>query len=247
MASVRSAPWNQMVRRLLAEDGLTLQELRLAMAIGSETYGWYREEASVGRNRLREAAKLDGRSFDRAVSSLCDRGLLEVVRGSRGRGKRALYRLLSEVPSTLEASNGISSDGFAVAEPARPPAVKRPQRGAQVAPTTAPLQRRVIDTFRAHGGNLEYGDNRPALLRQVKQLAKNGVPESVILAAAAELGRQRAFGGFLKQTADDLIEAGGACQWHGVRSGLSGEQLGECGCRACGEWAAAMTTAGIVA
>lgn len=249
-ADGKRSDWNPALRAIVALT-LTASEQRLAMVLVTQTCGYYRREAKVGQDLLRREARLDGRNFGRAVARLQTLGLLRVTPGKRGRGHRSTYELIFDreetepAPDTEPVQNTTATKPLAVSGPASRTSKKR--NAVQAAKASPTLQAQAIDAFRSHGGNLEYGQSRVALAAQVKQLTKRGVSDDVILAAAAELGRQHGFGGLLKQTADYLIERGGPCMWDGRRSGVDPRYLRECGCAGCIEWAEVLEPAGVAA
>ena len=86
--------WNRYVNALLAADGLTVAEHRLALAIMRLLPGWRRDEADLGDRLLRKTSHLDGRSFARARAGLVDKRLLVYTPGSSGRtARRSHYAL----------------------------------------------------------------------------------------------------------------------------------------------------------
>jgi hypothetical protein len=103
------------------------------------------------------------------------------------------------------------------------------------------LVRLAIAAYQEAGGSLELAEWRGALARQANSLRKAGVAVRAVLAAAAQLGQERAFPGYLSQRAKALVAAGGPCSWDGLdRSRLKAEQLAACPCRRCAEWQAFM-------
>jgi hypothetical protein len=242
-----ASDWN-MFHELVGRSRLNATEARLASAIARCLLGWNKREAPIGRARLLEFAPMDKRSFDRAVAGLVAKGVIAVGAGSRGRGHRTTYAILldSEKAATQRPLPPLEK-----AAPERPnrPVVKgrsggtekaapqRPRRGLSKGRDTDTLQTRTFDAYLASGGSLEIDQWRGALAQQATSLAKKGVDEGVILAAARELGRSRDFPGFLTQTAERLAANGGPCRWDGLdREALTAGQLGECHCRLCGQW-----------
>jgi hypothetical protein len=82
------------MERILAEDDLTVAELRLAIALARLLPGWRRTEARLGIRLIRHTARLDGRSFERARQGLVQRGILTFTPGKVGRGHAGLYSFL---------------------------------------------------------------------------------------------------------------------------------------------------------
>ena len=69
--------WHEQV---LAQRGLTVYELRLALALSREILGWNGREGLVGRELLMGTAGIrDVRSFQKARDGLAERGLIEYV------------------------------------------------------------------------------------------------------------------------------------------------------------------------
>src|SRR5438309_43530 len=85
--------WNRLLDRLLAED-LTVAEHRLALALARSLLGWQRLGGPLGEQLLRERARFDGRTFERARDGLIAKGILSYESGGRGRGKRSTYTLI---------------------------------------------------------------------------------------------------------------------------------------------------------
>jgi hypothetical protein len=113
----------------------------------------------------------------------------------------------------------------------------RKNTAAASPPSDDAIQTKAAQAYLEVGGSLELVEWRGALVRQAGQLAAKGFAEHVILGAAAALGRERAFPGYLSQYATEFAEKGGPCSWEGLdRSRLTAAQLGECSCRLCGEW-----------
>jgi hypothetical protein len=107
---------------------MTVAEHKLLLAIGRALLGWRRTGAHLGRRYLRDLARLDGRTFERARDGLVERGLLHYTPGKPGRGGRGYYafpwaaeKAAPGRPFT-EAGKGRSG----VAENAAP---QRPRRG----------------------------------------------------------------------------------------------------------------------
>jgi len=251
-----ASDWNRLLERLLAEEGLTVAELRLALALARLLLGWKRSSAPLGRALLRQTAGLDGRTFERTLASLVRRGLVQVEPGRIGKGNRAVYTL-NLLPEKAALQRPIEQVEKAVPQRPKEPvakgrsndtqkaALQRPRKGRGKGRTSPPatptgektLQTLAIDAYVSHGGSLELDHYCGALVRQVKTLHDRGVPEHVILAAAAQLGRERGFPGYLAQTADELQAHGGPCQWDGLdRSRLTATQLADCDCHACNAW-----------
>ena len=99
--------WNRLIERLLAEDDLTIAELRLALALARLLPGWRRPEARLGRQMLRDVARLDGRDFERARDGLVRRGLLDYTPGKPGRGNRGNYSLLPWIDEKRPLHSGL--------------------------------------------------------------------------------------------------------------------------------------------
>jgi len=221
--------WNRLTERLLDAE-LTVAGYRLALAIARYTIGYPKNDNRVGQKLLRELAQMDGRTFERALDELQEKGLLHHEPGKRGPGNRGLYELMLD-PNEKAA-------------PARPKAERKRGRtaGAKTAAsksTENTLQTRVIDAYRAGGGSLELAEWRGAIVRQAKTLSKRGTDEVLIVDAARALGRERTFPGYLPQKVEELERSGGLCRWEGLdQSKLTDAQLAECDCRTCEEWRA---------
>ena len=72
-----ASDWNRLLERILAASPpLTANEYRLALAIARSTLGFRRRSNDVGEKLLRDLARLDGRSFQRARTGLTEAGLL---------------------------------------------------------------------------------------------------------------------------------------------------------------------------
>jgi hypothetical protein len=256
--------WNLWMDRLLAER-LTVAEHRLALALARQLLGWKTRRGPLGRVVLLETSGLDRRTFQRALSGLAEKGLVDVEKGRPGRGNRSTYTLLladsvngaeerpfagkkkgrSSAPFSMNGhpEKGRSSAPFTARKNG---AVERPRR-ERTKPKTKPfpaaeppvktIQAQVIEAYSGAGGSLEVDEWRGALVRQAKTLTERGLAASLIVTAARELGRERAFPGHLTKTAESLAASGGPCAWRGLQRGsLTPEQLAECSCGACAEW-----------
>jgi replicative DNA helicase len=264
-ARLMASDWNLWMERLLSQK-LTVAEHRLALAFGRLLLGWKTRTRALGRFALAETAGLDRRTFQRALNGLVDKGLVVVLEpGRRGRGNRATYGLVLETekgagerPFAVE-KKGAQERSFqgkrrrekgVVQRPFRAQengALQRPRKGKPKTLKTLPaakppgktIQTQAIEAYLAAGGGLELNGNRDVLVRHVKTLASRGVAERIILAAARELGRERAFPGYMLQRAAALQEAGGPCRWKGLsHAALTVDQLRECDCSKCSEWLA---------
>jgi hypothetical protein len=249
-----ASDWNTWMERMLAAD-LTRDEMRLAIALARLTLGWNRTENELGERLLRELAGLHGRSNERARSGLVAKGLIQYTPGEAGRGHRSRYVLiLAEMPAVARVFTGSEKPAVARAFPAERkarkiapenPAVARARKGKgrgknipPAAPTEKTIQTKALEAYLAHGGSLELDGWRGALTRHAKTLVERGTDERTILAAAADLARQRAFPGYLTQRADEILATGGPCAWEGTkRAALTVPQLEECGCPRCAEYA----------
>ena len=118
--------WNRYLEALLATDGLTVAEHRLALALMRLIAGYRLDERPLGDRLLRRTARLDGRSFARARTGLVAKGLLRYQHDGR---KRTHYALLYPCPP---------HSGQGVTAPQRS-ALPAPQR----APVTAPQRARI--------------------------------------------------------------------------------------------------------
>ncbi len=99
----------------------------------------------------------------------------------------------------------------------------------------------ALTAYTGAGGSLDRAEWRTALERHAATQGRRDVRIEIVLAAAEQLGREREFPGYLSQRVAAIVEAGGVCQWHGmVRRGLTREQLLECGCKLCTDWARAL-------
>ncbi len=252
-----ASDWNLFLDRLL-EHKLTVAEYRLATALMRLLLGWNRESAYLGQRLIRERASLDGRSFDRALSGLIEKGLLDVTPGKRGRGNRTLYRLvLGDVEKPAPARAEEEREKPAPAR-AKTPGVKARSHGKKSplhsghagleagvktsggTSQTPTLQTRAFDVYLGAGGSLTLERERGALARSVTAQVKSGTAESEILAACRDLGRRREFPGLLKQRIAEIDERGGPCEWETLnRAGLTLAQLELCECAKCAEWATA--------
>jgi len=232
-----------MLERVLAAPRLTSAEHRLVLAIARETLGWRRRRARIGERRLRKLASLDGRTLERAREGLVEAGLVKFTPGRPGRGNAAQYELIldGEMPALTRA---FSADVKARSHGTKKPALARAHIGSKGKTTqqTLSIETKTVEAYLAAGGSLELAEWRGALARSAAGLAKRGTSETLILAAARQLGRERAFPGYLKQRAEQLEAEGGACSWHGLdRSRLTAAQLSECECARCAEWLAFAT------
>jgi len=246
--------WNACLERLLAAD-LTNEEHRLALTLMRLLLGWRKTSDRLGEQLIRETAGLHGRSIERARAGLVSKGLILYQPGSPGRGHGAVYslRLDEETPAGARAiretetpalERAISSDVNPRAQSTETPALERgpigrKERTSGASAPTPTIQTQAVDAYRGSGGTLTLERERGALARQTTQLAKAGVPDHIILAAARDLGRTHDFPGLLKQRAAEIQARGGPCKWDGLdRSALTLAQLEQCDCRACDEWAA---------
>jgi hypothetical protein len=263
--------WNRWLDAVLAAPKLTANESLLAIALSRLLLGWNKTEGYLGEELIRQTAgSMHGRTFERARAGLVEKGLLRYEPGSVGKGNRSHYALILEPaqkPAPARANDPLQKPAAARANttaqkpaPARgkqpsskardsdaqKPAPARGRRGRKVNtfPDLQPLVAKAIDAYRGHGGSLELADRKAALIGQVTNLARNGTDEPTILSACADLGRTRTFPGHLKQRADQITAEGGPCHWHHDRRGLTAQQLLQCGCPRCNQWADTITTAG---
>jgi hypothetical protein len=88
-----ASDWNTAVERLLAAD-LTAEEHQLGLALVRETIGYRVRARAVGQQKLRDLARLHGRSFDRARKGLVAKRVVRVTPGRGGRGNRDSYEIL---------------------------------------------------------------------------------------------------------------------------------------------------------
>ena len=96
----------------------------------------------------------------------------------------------------------------------------------------------ALTAYTGAGGVLDRPEWRPALERHALTQGRKDVPLELVVVAAERLGREREFPGYLGQRVAALVEAGGVCHWRGMhRHGLTREQLLECGCKLCLDWA----------
>jgi DNA-binding transcriptional ArsR family regulator len=110
-----------------------------------------------------------------------------------------------------DRTRGAGTDGTSDSGTACPAPTKTKTKETGPAPLAL-----AFDAYLAAGGSLELGEWRGALARQATSLLRNGVDPVVVRAAAAALGRERAFPGYLKQRAESLQAAGGPCTWEGL-------------------------------
>lgn len=256
--------WNGWMEAVCAAD-LTVAEHRLAAALGREILGWRKTSDRIGARRLRELARLDGRTFERARQGLVEKGLLRYIPGKVGRGGRGYYELLEtadperpiEGPEKTAVERAIRTEEKTAPERAiarsvkdrsqstKKTALQRSRSGskgknsAQSADTD--FRRAAFDAYLSTGGSLLLERERGALARSVTALLKAGVDETTILAACRDLGRERAFPGLLKQRVQEINDRGGPCDNEGLdRSRMTAAQLNACGCTRCEEWITAL-------
>jgi hypothetical protein len=235
-----ASDWNRLLERLL-EAPLTVNEYRLAIAIARQTLGYRRREGDIGRKHLQKLSGVtDGRGFARALEGLVEAGIVSYTSGGRGRGRRSHYELL--LGQEKSRSRAAFSDGEKMplsrtkkAAPARP--LRGNRREKQPSKRSNKITTKAAEAYLEAGGSLDLDEWRGALVRQASTLAKRGVSERTILAAAHKLGRERGFPGYLAQRAEAIEESGGPCSWEGLdHSRLTIEQLGECACKRCSDW-----------
>jgi hypothetical protein len=239
--------WNRWLDAVLAAPKLTANESLLAIALGRLLLGWNKTEGYLGEELIRQTAgSMHGRTFERARAGLIEKGLLRYEPGSVGKGNRSHYALILEPAQKPAPARGKQPRSKARDSDDQKPAPARGRRGRNVntSPDLQPLVAKAIDAYRGHGGSLELADRKAALIGQVTNLARNGTDEPTILSACADLGRTRTFPGHLKQRADQITAEGGPCHWHHDRRGLTAQQLLQCGCPRCNQWADTITTAG---
>lgn len=251
--------YNKIHERILAAE-LDQNELRLAIAFTRCLLGWKRNggipnEGRLGRAHLMATARIsDKRTFARAFTTLENVGLIEVLeRGARGRGNRALYRLVLDpvkaaparhFPEQVKAApvRPLDADGKGRSGNTEKAAPARLRKGDGKGKPPAALEkselvRRAFDAYVGAGGSVSLDDRRGALARNVAGLVKAGVDEPVILAACRELGRGNEFPGYLRQRAEKIAADGGPCAWNGLdRMSLTAAQLAECPCPHCTQW-----------
>jgi hypothetical protein len=253
--------WNRWHDALLAQS-LTVAEHRLALALGRLILGWNYVERDLGRALICEVAGgMDRRTFERARAGLVSKGLIRYTPGSAGRGRRSSYALILDGTEKAAVERPFDEPEKAAVE--RPKArsakgrsgdrqkaaAERPRIGrkGKTSPATPGFQELVaqaIDTYRGHGGTLELSGWNNILARQVATAARDGHDQRTILAVCSDLGRERAFPGYLKRRVEELAANGGPCHWQAFnRSDLSPERLRQCGCPKCEEWATAKAAA----
>jgi hypothetical protein len=250
-----ASDWNLFMERLLSLR-LTASEHRLAPCLGRCLLGFNRRAGALGRARLREMSGLDGRDFERARKGLAEKGLVRYESEGPGRGKRTWYELLLDPPEDdlekaalyrpiVEAKKAGLHRPNTESVKGRSQAGKRPVytghvginvRGKQPGLNNQELVAHVIDAYRSHGGSLELHGHRGILARHAATLAGKGIPEPLLVAAAAQLGRDGDFVGNFTKLVKQYEMEGPPCIWLGGRKGLSVEQLTSCGCRSCLEW-----------
>ena len=241
-----ASDWNAYLERLLAAK-LTVAEYRLALALGRLVLGYRCTERALGEGLIRETADLDGRTFTRARAGLIARGLIVYEPGKRGRGRRSIYRLtFSEKPAVERVLEGEEKPAVerGITKPLKTrsqcrekPAVERGRIGSkgkeQGNGNSQALVAAVVLAYLGGGGNLERDGWRAMLAKHAAALAREGIEESTIIAAAGVLGREREFPGNLIKTARRIIAEGMPCQWREKRQGLEIRFLEECGCPGC--------------
>lgn len=251
--------YNKIHERILAAE-LDQNELRLAIAFTRCLLGWKRNggipnEGRLGRAHLMATARIgDKRTFARAFTTLEKVGLIEVLeRGARGRGNRALYRLVLDPVKAAPARHLPEKEKAAPARPlvangkgrsgsTEKAALARLRKGdgkgnSPESPEKNELVRRAFDAYVGAGGSVGLDEWRGALARNADALFKAGLDELVILAACRELGRGKEFPGYLRQRAEKIAAEGGPCAWNGLdRMSLTVAQLAECPCPHCVEW-----------
>lgn len=257
--------WNLWVNRLLEQDGMTVAEHRLGLALARLLLGFKASERHVGRKLLRDTSRLDGRTFDRALAALADRGLIHVQPGARGRGNRGHYTLILTTQEKAAPQRPIK--GVEKAAPQRPKAgpPKRPLSSTEKAAPQRPrrglgreehpaqstgneIRATAFETYRAAGGNLLLVRERNALAGAIGRAVKNGHDRELILDAVRDLGRNQEFPGLLTQRITDFKTNGRPCTWQGIgRLNLTIAQLTECGCQRCTERAHTLDTVALSA
>ena len=237
-----ASDWNLMLERLLAAP-LTANEWRLAAAIARSTLGYRTRSAGIGERLLQERSNLtDRRGFERARAGLIEAGILRYTPGSVGRGNRSTYELILD-PEKARSHARISEPINARSSGTKERAPARARIGRKERTPAANITTKAAEAFLTAGGSLELDEWRGALAQHASRLARRGIPERTILAAAAQLGREHSFPGYLTQRADALEAAGGPCAWDGLdRSRLTVEQLAECDCTRCMEWRSHLLT-----
>jgi len=253
--------WNRWHEALLRSD-LKHEELRLGVALGREILGWNETSRRVSDRRLRDLARLHGRSLDRAREGLVEKGLVRHTPGTVGRGGAGMYELgldgempaparanpPSEMPARQRSNHAdvnARSDGreMPAGERARIGSKGKTRRPDGRTPT---LPARAIDAYLAAGGSLELSDWKGALVRQATSLVQKGAAEATVLAAVSVLGREREFPGHLTQRVRAYETNGLPCRWQEIgHTRLSPAQLAECGCPLCERWSAALAEASL--
>jgi hypothetical protein len=113
-----ASDWNLAVESLLGAE-LTLEELKLGLAIVRETLGYNRRERAVGQRLLRDWTGFHGRSFDRAREGLLEKWDVQLTRGQGGRGNRDSYLLLLD--RVLARREAVAAHDAMSAESPAPP------------------------------------------------------------------------------------------------------------------------------
>lgn len=258
-----ASDWNGWMETICRAD-LTVAEHRLAAALGRELLGWRKTSDRIGERRLRDRARLHGRSFEKARDGLGDKGLIRFTTGTIGRAGAGTYELVLPSHKMPAPERVIQSQEMPAPERVnRPrlnarsqnkemPAPERARSGIKVKNSAQSadsqehdrIRREAFDAYLSTGGQLTLERERGTLARTVTAALRADTEPTTILAACRSLGRERAFPGLLKQRVAELVAAGGPCANGGLaRQMLTAAQLAACDCDRCGEWADALAGA----
>jgi phage replication O-like protein O len=237
----------------LAVANVTGREAKVVAAVARKTFGFRKREDELAASQIAKLTGIGRSHVAEILAALEDRQIIVRTGGTAGRAAVISLNLATDwepVPSTGHLNLSRTQDTSSL-EPVpqtgtKPVPLKGHTRGKGVKHSRSThkktAQNRIVDAYCGAGGNLELDSWRGSLLRQATELAKKH-PEDLILAAAASLGREQEFPGYLKQRVAELKENGGPCQWGTLdRSRLTPDQLAECSCHHCQEWANAPTT-----
>jgi phage replication O-like protein O len=237
--------WNQMTDGL-ARTPLPQHPSRVLHAIMRKTLGWSKTADRISLSQLVDETGLNRRNVQAALDWLVRAKIIQ--REAEGPGKSSALITLNLDWSTWDVpkargdatSKGASMCAFpTTSKGASPRTLKArldaPTRGkGKEQATEATLTDRVFEAYLTPAGAFPKPEYRRILAGQTKTLEREKVEPRFVIAAAAQLGKERGFTGDLGRRAKEIADKGGVCMWEGLRrSRLTVAQLEACSCLPC--------------